>query len=256
MIRTSGYYFPPHNTLIILFSIHLHETLHSRICLEFNRFFTPRTNQSYCCQHCHSPNHGHRLAHGFWSGFSGICSGLIVVDLSDFFLSHPSVETGFKWVAMCVFFTLAVYLFSLQNPERPAVKGQAWNYPTLMWKAWSSALSILWPFLLVYLLRMVATGRLVGRRLVQHHNFCGWSFFRDFCGTFALCLVRHSHCSASREHRAICQPIYRPRFSGHGLKAHVWTDQRLIDWKKPDLPAFSQNPPGYLRFVGLPDWGL
>ncbi|MCB0523940.1 MAG: LysE family transporter [Lewinellaceae bacterium] len=43
----------------------------------------------------------------------------IAVDLSDFFLSHPSVETGFKWVAMCVFFTLAVYLFFFAKSGTP-----------------------------------------------------------------------------------------------------------------------------------------
>jgi threonine/homoserine/homoserine lactone efflux protein len=52
------------------------------------------------------------------------------VVLSDWFLSHPSIEQGFKWAAFAVFTTIGVYLFFFAKaPKAPQAMPQG-SWPT------------------------------------------------------------------------------------------------------------------------------
>lgn len=62
------------------------------------------------------------LALAVGAAFAEFFQALAAVLLSDWFLSHPSVEAGFHWVAIVVFLGLGVYLiFFAKPPSVPAI---------------------------------------------------------------------------------------------------------------------------------------
>lgn len=58
------------------------------------------------------------IALALGAAFAEFFQAWIAVAMSDWFLSHPSVETGFKWVASLVFLALAVHLLWFAKPPK------------------------------------------------------------------------------------------------------------------------------------------
>jgi threonine/homoserine/homoserine lactone efflux protein len=65
------------------------------------------------------------LALAIGAAFAEFFQALAAVLLSDWFLSHPSIEAGFQWVAIVVFLGLGVYLiFWAKAPSIPTVAAE------------------------------------------------------------------------------------------------------------------------------------
>lgn len=60
------------------------------------------------------------LALAAGAAFAEYFQAFLAVWMSEWFLSHPAVETGFRWAAMVIFLALAVYLiFYAKAPKAP-----------------------------------------------------------------------------------------------------------------------------------------